>query len=799
MKNLNKHLKEKSNEFGERWGLGIVKYRWLVLIGSLLLFFAAVSGGMMGFNSDYHAFFSDDNPQLIAFEELQSIYTKDDNVFILINRKDGKDIFDKKTLSAVEKLTEKAWQTPYSSRVDAITNFQYTRAVADDLYVDDLISDAHVKSAEELAELKLIATTDSRLVKRLINKDATATGINITIRLPDVQTFENVEIAAFVREMVEEFEVENPELETHLSGMVMLNNAFMEASGNDAAKLTPLMLLIVIITILLTTRTITGTFASLLVIIASIGSTMGIGAYIGMALTPPSAAFMNIVLTLAVADSIHILITLIQGMRTGLSKRDAVVESLRVNFMPIFITSLTTVIGFLSMNFGDSPAFSDLGNLTAIGLTAAFIFSVTLLPAVLTILPVRVKEVREESKTKVPMLDRLADFVIVNKRAVIIGCSLFIIGTSLLALKNELNDDFVKYLSKNISFRNDTDYISENLTGIYTLEFSVNAGEDGGISDPKYLHKLKEFEKFLYSYPEIIHVNAFTDVMRHLNKSMHGDQKEYFKIPESREQAAQFLLLYEMSLPFGLDLNNQVNVDKSGTRVIATMDNIKTGKMIEISEAASAWLKKNAPEHMYTEGTSNAMMFAHLTKRQITGMIFGTLLAMALIAIVLGVALKSFKYGALSLIPNITPVLAGLGIWGLFYGFVNAGIAMVFGMTLGIVVDDTVHFLSKYLRARREHGLSAEDSVRYAFTTVGKAMVVTSFVLVAGFMVMAQSDFGINSDMSKITVFIIVLAIILDFLLLPALLISGTSSKSNAPHSEIGINQDSPKVELPTA
>ena len=768
MKESFNNLKESTRQFGERWGTFVVKHRWPVLIGSIVLFLAASSGGMMGFNSDYHVFFSEDNPQLIAYDALQNTYTKDDNAFIVIERKDGKDVFDPKTLNAIEKLTKDSWQTPYSSRVDAITNFQYTRAVGDDLNVDDLVSDALKKSEAELQEIREIATTDSRIVHRLINEDGTATAVNITVRLPDVDGGENSEITAYVRDLVQKFEEENPELQTYISGMVMLNSAFFEAASADFAFLTPLMFLIVIVTILFTTRTVTGTFASLMVIVFSIGTAMGLGAALGIMLTPPSGAFMNIILTLAVADSIHILITFIQGMRRGLEKNKAIIESLRVNFMPVFITSVTTIIGFLSMNTSDSPPFRDLGNLTSIGMAGAFIFSVTLLPTLLSLLPVRIKQ--RDKVVKYNYLERLAEFVIANKKPVLGLSIVFVLGTSFLTLQNELNDEFVKYFSPNVKFRTDTDYISENLTGIYTIEYSLGAKDEGGVNDPEYLATMKKFENWLYTNPEVIHVNAFTDVMRHVNKSMHGDSLEYFRIPEYREEAAQFLFLYELSLPFGLDLNNQINVDKSESRVIVTMQNISTREMLELSKKSSQWLKENAPEYMYTEGVSSTMMFAHLSERQIKSMISGTVIAMILISLVLGLAIRSGKFGLISLIPNITPVLVGLGLWGIFYGYINTGISIVFGMTLGIIVDDTVHFLSKYLRARREHGYSAEDSIRYAFSTVGKALVVTTFVLVAGFAVLAQSNFGLNSDMAKITALIIVLALVLDFLMLPSLL-----------------------------
>jgi predicted RND superfamily exporter protein len=164
-------------------------------------------------------------------------------------------------------------------------------------------------------------------------------------------------------------------------------------------------------------------------------------------------------------------------------------------------------------------------------------------------------------------------------------------------------------------------------------------------------------------------------------------------------------------------------------------------------------------------------MFSHLSRRQITSMISGTLLALVIISVVLMIALRSFGMGFLSLIPNIAPIAVGFGVWALFSGTINVGMAIVFGMTLGIIVDDTVHFLSKYLRARRAHNVSAPEAVRYAFSTVGKALVVTTLVLLIGFAILAQSSFGMNSDMARITTIIIVAALVIDFIMLPALLL----------------------------
>ncbi|MDN5201866.1 MMPL family transporter [Fulvivirgaceae bacterium BMA10] len=785
MKTENQQQGSRARRFVLGWADWVIRWRWFVLLGTILVAMFVASGGMPQFNSDYHVFFSDENPQLQAYDALQNKYTKDDNVFIVIEPKDG-NVFTRETLHALEQLTTESWQTPYSSRVDGITNFQHTRAEGDDLYVEDLVQGAIDKSDTEISRIREITINEPLLKNRLINEDGSVTAINITVKMPGENIEEGNEIIAHVRKMTEAFEANHPGLKTHLSGMIMLSGAFYESSQKDMGTLVPLMFLIVILTILITTRTISGTVSTLLVIIMSIMAGIGFAGWAGIQMTPPSASAMTMILTLAVADSIHILITLVQHMRAGHSKREAIRESIRVNFMPVMITSLTTVIGFLTMNFSDSPPFHDLGNITAVGMTAAFIFSVSTLPALMAILPVKVKVKTTDTETKSPIMRRIAEFVIAHNKKLLWLSSATIIGVSALVVNNELDDQFVGYFDESIKFRRDTDFISENLSGIYNVEFSLGSGESGGINNPEYLKTLQEFEDWLYEQDEVIHVNTFAEVARRINKSMHGDSLAYYAVPGNREEAAQFLLLYEMSLPFGLDLNNQVNVDKSETRFTITLENISSTSLIEFSERAESWLKENAPETMFANGTSTTVMFSHLSQRQIFSMMSGTALAIGLISIILIIALRSFKYGLLSLIPNIAPVAVGFGVWGVTSGVINSGIAIVFGMTLGIIVDDTVHFLSKYLRARREHGSDSEDAVRYAFDTVGRALFVTTIVLVSGFIVMAQSSFGLNSGMAKVTALIIVLALVIDFLMLPALLINISGKEKKQPQVSTG-------------
>ncbi len=172
-----------------------------------------------------------------------------------------------------------------------------------------------------------------------------------------------------------------------------------------------------------------------------------------------------------------------------------------------------------------------------------------------------------------------------------------------------------------------------------------------------------------------------------------------------------------------------------------------------------------------THGASPAIMFSHISERNINSMLGGTLIGIFVIALILIIALRDLRIGLFSLIPNLLPAGLAFGLWGLMVGQVNMAVSIVASMSLGIVVDDTIHFLSKYLRARRQLGKNAEEAIIYAFHNVGTALVVTTIILVAGFMVLAQSSFQVNSSMALMTAAAILLALIADFLLLPPMLL----------------------------
>ena len=760
----------------QTYGRGVIRWRWLILLVTVLLVAAAASGGrFLWFDTDYRVFFSEDNPQLKTFDELQNVYGKNDNVLFVLAPAGG-EVFTAPVLAAVEQLTEQAWQIPFATRVDSVTNFQHTRAEGDDLFVADLVSDALTQPPEVLQEAREVALNEPLLVNRLVSPSAHVTGVNVTLHFAGKSITEVPEVAAHARRLADEIRAAYPDVKVYLTGLSMLNNAFSEAGLQDMQTLVPLMYLAMFVIMFWLLRSLTSTFGTLLIVGFSAASAMGLAGWMGTGLTPPSAQAATMIMTLAVADSIHLLVTMLHEMRQGREKREAIVESLRINMQPIFLTSLTTSIGFLSMNFSDSPPFRHLGNITATGVGIAFVLSVLFLPAVMSVLPVRVKPRASSGRFSI---EWLAEAVVGRRRMLLYGSIPVILGLALCIPLNELNDRFLHYFGERVEFRTHSDFAIDNLGGMFQSEHSVGSDSSNGISEPAYMAKLEEFADWYRAQPEVRHVNVITDTMKRLNKSMHGDDPEWYRLPDNRQLGAQYLLLYELSLPYGLDLNNQINLDKSATRITATLNDITAREIRGIAERGENWLRANAPEEMFGVASSADIMFSHISKRNIDSMLGGTTLALILISGVLLVALRSFKIGVISLLPNLAPAVLAFGVWGIFVGQVNLGLSLVITMTLGIVVDDTVHFLSKYLRARREQGLSADDAVRYAFSSVGRALIVTSIILVIGFSILSLSSFDLNGSMGRMTAMTIAFALIADMTALPALLMTvDTKSRS---------------------
>ncbi|EGQ7823899.1 efflux RND transporter permease subunit [Vibrio parahaemolyticus] len=750
-------------------GLGKIptKYSLLVLLATIFLIIVATIGGKnLYFRGDYDIFFDGTNKQLLAFDEIQTTFAKTDNLAIVIAPEDG-DIFTPQTLSLIQKITVDAWQVPYSSRVDSIANYQHTEAFDDDLLVEDLLYCEYELTPERISKVKSIALSEPVLKSALVSEKGDVTVVNITVQLPEMdKTAEVEEVVSSINAMIDRYQRAYPDVTFHKAGIIAMNHAFMTAAQDDSSTLVPTMLVVILVFLTIMLRSILSVIATLIVIIGSVMATMGISGWAGMFLSTATVNVPTLIMTLAVADCVHVIATMRQSMKNGFTKVQSIERSIALNFVPILITSVTTAIGFLMMNMSDSPVLRDFGNLSALGVMVACLLSVTLLPALLKLLPIHVK--METSQDQKHVMDRLGDFVVSQRRALLpLSVAVIVVCASLIPL-NKVNDESVEYFGQRNEFRQAADFMEERISGMTNISIAIKTNESQGIAAPDFLNTIGEFSSWLRDQPETDHVATLADVYKRLNKNMHGDDEAYYLLPQERELAAQYLLLYEMSLPYGLDLNNQINVDKSSIKMVLTVANLGSVELVDLENRIYQWFAEHAPQYQVV-ASSPSLMFAHIGETNMASMLSTLPITLVLISALLIFALRSVRLGLISLMPNIAPAVIGFGLWALISGEINLGLSVVVTLTLGIVVDDAVHFLSKYQRARRE-GQTAEQAVRYAFHTVGRALWITTVVLVAGFSVLAMSSFRLNADMGQLSAIVIFIALVVDFLFLPTLL-----------------------------
>ncbi|WP_372626286.1 RND family transporter [Arsukibacterium sp.] len=743
---------------------GVTALCLLVIVGS------GWGIGNLYFRGDYRIFFSNDNPQLLAFEQMQQQFNKSDNILIAIAPAD-KQVFSAETLDLVRQLTEAAWQTPYSIRVDSLSNYQHTEAIADDLWVADLVGETLELNTAELNKIAVVALNEPVLRQRLVSADGRVTAINITLQLPEQNLQQEVkEVWQAISAMLETFKASHPDTAFHVSGVVAMNYAFAYEAENDVKTLIPVMFAAILLMLAWLLRSLLASLATLVIIVVTVVSTLGLAGWAGLFLSTATVNVPTILMTLAVADSVHLIAAMQYALRRGDSRVQAIQYSLKRNSMPVFITSATTAIGFLTLNFSEVPILRDLGNMTAVGVMLACLFSLVLLPALLLFMPISAGQAKHSAggNSDKTML-WLANKVIRWQQPLFWGMTLLILGCSSLISRNIINDEAVKYFAADTEFRQANDFLEQNLTGATTVDFVIGGNEAGAVNEPEFLAAVADFASWLQRQPEVQHVNSITDTMRRLNKNMNQDDPDFYRLPANRQQSAQYLLMYEMSLPFGLDLNNQLNLDKSATRVAVSLHNLGSKQLTAFETRALAYLAENAGAYSAT-AASTALMFAHIGEKNMASMLQTLPLALLLISLLLVFSLRSWRLGLISLIPNITPALVAFGLWGVISGEINLALSVVAGMSLGIIVDDTVHFLSKY-RAARLEGQATEQAIRYAFTTVGRALWITTVVLITGFGVLMLSGFRLNSDMGMLTALVILVALIIDFLFLPACLL----------------------------
>jgi predicted RND superfamily exporter protein len=745
----------------------LVKYRSVLFAVTVLVLAGLVFGAKdLTLDTDGRVFMGDENPDKIAMSQFEDEYVKDDNLALLIKAPLGEDIFSPRMVKITAELTEALWLLPHVRLVNSITNLPAITGTVDGLDVRDLVETPSTASLQDLATARAYAVSKQTVVNTMIDKAATVTAVTVLFRLPGVdQAVEIPQIMFEFADIIAPYEAAHPDVGFMATGSVPVGLAFSAASQSDGTTLVPLMFLCLVATVMLLLR-MYSSFVPLMVVSFSCAlAAVGALGWSGVPMNSATAAGPLMIIALAIASTVHVLSSTRQTMLVSENRVTWVETALSEHGFAICIACLTTALGFLSLNFSISPAFQQLGNMVAFGMVAICVLTFTMLPAIICWLPVR----RSQSTADIErQIMRLAEFVIARRKALLLGFPVVFIVALFGLTKLTFEDDFLRYFDKRFDVRQATDAYENAIGGLNALEYPIETGIESGINSIEFLVHLDAFVIFLRAQPEVSNVRSISDTIKQLNQSMNGDDPAFYKIPENDALASQYLFLYELSLGYGSDLTDQINVDRSGTRITVFVPNTSTSKLRILDAKIQDWFEENAPE-LKTAVTGQTFVYTMISTRDVPSMFKGTLLALVGISFLLLPLLQNLKLGVLTLIPNLLPALVAFGLWGHFIGDITLAVSVVVAMTLGIVVDDTVHFMLSYSKHRRR-GQSAEQAVRSAFGSVGMAITVTTIALVIGFGILSLSGFAVNRDMGRLSAITVFLALVIDLMFLPPLL-----------------------------
>ncbi len=742
----------------------------VVFIFSCLVLVLILGRGITSvvFDPDMERFFPKGHAATSLSYEIDETFIRTDNLVIAINAKNNS-IFTKKTLSLIESLTEKSWTVPYSIRVDSLTNYSYVRSVDDDLLVEPFIENAVSLEESFIQQREKTVEEEEIIFGSLISKDKKTTVISIIVDPPNPDAnIKLIDTVEYMLEYVDEAKSNHPELDIRVLGTPYQEYISPKMVLSEMPIVMPSMVLLILVSVFFLLRSVYAVLATILVIVLSLISTFGSVGYIGNALNQMVITIPILIITLALADCVHLFSIFFQQRAKGYSSKESMTRSLELNLQPLFLTTLTTCIGFLSFNVLDVPPLQDLGNYVSIGIAMAFIFTIFLAAPLFSFFEIKApKSINQQ----INLSRKIAKFSLKNSKTLLWSVPLASLLLICLIPLNVLDENPTQMYDEGFtSFSADTLWLDEMLGVTFPVSFKANSN-NGNVSEPEFLRKIDNFVKWLETQDEVNHVTSLAHTIKNLNRSMHGDDPEWEIIPESEELSSQYLFFYEMSLPMGLDLNSSISQDRASTKISANLDDMSGQEFLKFDKKVRAHIQENNLTEIISPAAGFRVVFSHISMVIVNSLLFGVFLGLLLITILLGLFFRSIPFGVLSAFPNVLPIGAAFGIWALYDGQVGFMVAVGMGSTLGIIVDFTVHLLSKYDLARREMGQSPEEAVVFAFESVGFALIVMTIVISLGFLVLNLVNFMPLHDFARFSTISFVMALIIDFLLFPNLLV----------------------------
>jgi uncharacterized protein len=763
-----------------KWSEMVVRRRGLVIVITLLLL-VGVSFGIKNlyFDSATEIWFLKDDPVLLQYDALKTRFGSDDYLAVGIESAGDKpDVLNPETMTAIKKITDFLEEHAAVDKVRSLTKHQYIHYRDDILHVDDVFpkdADNFDFSAEQWDAIRSILRNETLAQDLLFTKDLKHAVVSARV-VPNSkyhgEESATVDLAADFNAFVEKEGLDKAsDFKLYTAGSATINESFFRVSIMDQSISYPLMVTLIIVLLFAIFRSWRATLLAFGTMLLSSLVCLGFMGYMGWAMNMLNVVIPTVLTVVAISTAVHILVAFYDFRNKGLPSTEAASKAVEKYFLPCFFASLTEGVGFLSLASSRLAPVIELGYVMVIGIVVAFLLSVAFLPAVLSFSFAKPSTMGRLTETGmiVRILGTLPD-KIYNSRKVIIGATAFLmIGVIYYCTQIVVDTNFVRYFKENTPVRNGLNYFDRTYKGALSLEFMLDSGKEDGVKEPAFMQRALEFQHYVASQEGNGKATSMTNYIMKVNQVMHDDDPAYFRVPQTRDLVGQYLLLYSNNSP-DEDLTDLMTHDGRYMRVSARFEVAPSNITRERVEAIEAYAAKHFPD-LKVETSGRAVLFNNMDNYVVQGLASSFGLSMLAVAVALFVVFRSFKYGLLALVPNVIPILIAGAVMGIFGIYLDFATMVVASATFGIAVDDTIHFMSQYLGARRE-GKDAKEAVAYTLRHTGSAIVFTTIILLIGFSALIISSFVPNILMGVFGCLIIACAMLADLVIQPAILMS---------------------------
>jgi predicted RND superfamily exporter protein len=741
----------------------ILKYRIPILLACLLLCVPALySVSRMEAEEAFDSWYGSDDPVYKQYQDLEDQFGSG-RFFVAVFKDD--DLFTSEHLRLISNLTARLEQEKGVEKVTSLTNVEYVYGQDDTLVVEPLVRKIPY-SSDGLSEIRRKALEKTLYRNTLISRDGTTTAI--LVDLHDIDTVQESEaVVNNASRIIREVEIETGK-KVFLGGLGFIDAAIRRASVEDFATFFPVALVMIFLILSVTFRLLAPAVLSILVVSLALLFTLALYAAGGQKFNMMTPLLPMLLLTIGVAESVHILVHYyFEELSSCLTREEALRQTVEKMFRPCFFTSLTTAVGFASFVVSSVPITRVTGLYAALGIIIIFALSIVVLPAALSFLPApRGWKQKAAQGVSTKGLQQLTLFTLRFRRGILIGALVLTVPAAYGSLHVSSESTFIRLLRPSNPVREVYEFIEANMIGQSNLEILVETAPDG-LKDPDLLRRVDRLQEFISQRPYVTKTISVVDLLRDMNRALHDGDPAHDAIPPTRQGVAQTLLLYEMS--GGDGLRHYVTGDYALGRVTVFFKSASIQILAELEDEILTHAQEELDLPVQVTGT--LAIFKDGAQKLTNSQIRSLVAAFVAITLLIMLFLRSVRLGLISMIPNIIPVFLLFSTMGWAGIDLDVATVMVAGMALGIGVNDTIHYMTRFRRELEECG-DYEATVRLCGTTVARAMVTTSAILFTGFIVLSMGNSQAIANLGLLSSVTMLYALVGDLFLLPALLLA---------------------------